>query len=342
MTAMDPGRPDRIVEAYRSFFAGDRPDVDPVALFHRVAASVPAYKSFLDQHGVRPETVRTPADFRRLPMTSKQAYQSRYPLPELCRDGRLDGNDMVAVSSGSSGTPTVWPRSLADELQVAARFEQVFRDGFGAADRSTLAVRTTGSRWFSPVRCSASSGVTWSRGERVSPIRCGRWRRSTAPPTRACWGTRRRCRCGSGGSSPAGRYFEEHEGTLLFSADGGVPLVRYHIADQGGVLSYDELTGFCGRHGLVLDGPDQPFLYVFGRSLFTVSYYGANVYPENVTVGLEQPGISDWVTGKFVLETYEDADADRRLRVTVELVEGRDGDPEYFPAGVKHRYTRPS
>jgi phenylacetate-CoA ligase len=120
-------------------------------------------------------------------------------------------------------------------------------------------------------------------------------------------------------------------------------------------------------------------VFVFGRSLFVVSFFGANIYPENVTVGLEQPGISDWVTGKFVLETYEDDDRDLRLRITVELAPGRDGDPElvarsvreqlvrlnsefahyvpaqrqlpevvlrpagdpeYFPTGVKHRYTR--
>jgi len=120
-------------------------------------------------------------------------------------------------------------------------------------------------------------------------------------------------------------------------------------------------------------------VYVFGRSLFTVSFFGANIYPENITVGLEQPGISDSVTGKFVLETYEDADRDRQLRITVELAPGREadpsllatairdqllrlnsefahyvpaerqlpevrlrpaGDPEYFPVGVKHRYTR--
>jgi phenylacetate-CoA ligase len=123
---------------------------------------------------------------------------------------------------------------------------------------------------------------------------------------------------------------------------------------------------------------------VFGRSLFTVSYFGANVYPENVTVGLEQPAVSDWVTGKFVLEVVEGADHDRRLAVTVELAPGVSadpereralaasirtqlrrlnsefahyvpddhqtpdvelrpaGDPDYFPAGVKHRYTRAS
>jgi phenylacetate-CoA ligase len=114
-----------------------------------------------------------------------------------------------------------------------------------------------------------------------------------------------------------------------------------------------------------------------------VSFFGANVYPENVTVGLEQPGVSDWVTGKFVLGVVEDADHDRHLTIVVELAPGvrpdreREeaaatstrtellrlnsefahyvpeayqtprielrpaGDPEYFPPGVKHRYTRP-
>lgn len=122
-------------------------------------------------------------------------------------------------------------------------------------------------------------------------------------------------------------------------------------------------------------------MFVFGRSLFTVSFFGANIYPENVTVGLEQPGISDWVTGKFVLETYEDADRNLKLRITVELAKDKQGDPavlaesirdqllrlnsefahyvpaerqlpevvlrppgdpEYFPIGIKHRSTRPA
>ena len=132
-----------------------------------------------------------------------------------------------------------------------------------------------------------------------------------------------------------------------------------------------------------------PFVYVFGRSNFTVSYFGANIYPENVTVGLEQPGIKDWVTGKFVMQVKEDADKNKFLSVVVELaprIEGSEeklnalaklsegiassilsqllrlnsefanyvpkeyqtpqvslasmGNPEYFPIGVKHRYTR--
>jgi phenylacetate-CoA ligase len=186
---------------------------------------------------------------------------------------------------------------------------------------------------------------------------------------------------------PASRFFEVHNGTpgtgtLLFSGDNGVPLIRYHIADDGGVITHQDMLEFCARNGFTpAGGPELPFVFVFGRSLFTVSFFGANIYPENVTVGLEQPGISDWVTGKFVLETYEDADHDLTLRVTVELAPGKNGDPaelaaeirtqlvrlnsefahyvpaerqlpevvlrpagdpEYFPIGVKHRYTRPA
>jgi phenylacetate-CoA ligase len=192
---------------------------------------------------------------------------------------------------------------------------------------------------------------------------------------------------------PATRYFQTSDGTLLFTADGAVPLVRYHIADEGGLVGYDEMVAFCARRGFdpVADvrrvsdrgAPLMPFVYVFGRSLFTVSFFGANVYPENVTVGLEQPTVSDWVTGRFVLDVVEDTNAERHLRAVVELAPGvpadpayvpalagsirtellrlnsefahyvpeayqtpeielrPTGDPEYFPSGVKHRYTRP-
>jgi phenylacetate-CoA ligase len=189
---------------------------------------------------------------------------------------------------------------------------------------------------------------------------------------------------------PRTRFFEEHEGTLLFTAEGGVPLIRYHIADEGGVLAYEQALGLCGRYGFdplaALDGGrgahPLPLAYVFGRSHLAVSFFGANIYPENIAAGLEQPEVSGWVTGKFVLEVAEDADRNRHLAVAVELAPGEQGDthrqqlvtasirtqlcrlnsefahyvpeeyqapqvrllpagdPEYFPRGVKHRYTR--
>ncbi|MBN4001303.1 phenylacetate--CoA ligase family protein [Nostoc sp. LPT] len=216
---------------------------------------------------------------------------------------------------------------------------------------------------------------------------------------------------------PLTRFFEVQDGGLLFSGDNGIPLVRYDILDTGGIISYDAMLQFLAEwgfdavaalqnesHNSEFNTPNSerakrpatanstqhsprgihqlPFVYVFGRSNFTVSYFGANIYPENVTVGLEQPVIQEWVTGKFVLQVKEDSDKNRFLSVVVELavgVEGSEdqrlaiassilsqllrlnsefanyvpaeyqtpqvtlapmGDFEYFPIGVKHRYTR--
>jgi phenylacetate-CoA ligase len=190
---------------------------------------------------------------------------------------------------------------------------------------------------------------------------------------------------------PRSRFFEAIDRSLLFTGDNGIPLVRYNILDTGGLVSFEAMMGFLSERGFdpraVLKESGArvralPFVYVFGRSNFTISYFGANVYPENVAVGLEQPAIREWVTGKFVLQSKEDADRNRHLSVVVELAphveadeEKREaiaesillqlmrlnsefanyvppeyrlprvtlaltGDPEYFPVGVKHRYTR--
>src|SRR5262249_2208178 len=66
----------------------------------------------------------------------------------------------------------------------------------------------------------------------------------------------------------------------------------------------------------------MPFVYVFGRSDFTVSFYGANVYPENVIVGLEAREVCDFVTGKFVMEVVEGSQEPPALSLTVELSPG--------------------
>jgi phenylacetate-CoA ligase len=62
---------------------------------------------------------------------------------------------------------------------------------------------------------------------------------------------------------------------------------------------------------------------VFGRSHFTISYFGANIYPENITVGLEQPEVCDGVTGKFVMQVQTEADQNVRLVIVVELAPGQ-------------------
>ncbi len=38
-----------------------------------------------------------------------------------------------------------------------------------------------------------------------------------------------------------------HDGTLLFTGDNGIPLIRYHIADTGGLTPFDAMLAFLAR-----------------------------------------------------------------------------------------------
>jgi len=463
-----------------------------LGLFQQTAATVPAYQAFLAAHGIQPETVTSMSDFRRLPLMTKPDYMQAYPLAQRCETGTLTSCDRIAVSSGSTGQPTFWPRSLRHELDIAVRFEQVFRDSFRAHERRTLAIVcfalgnwvgglfTTSCCWhlsqkgyplmvatpgnnkdeifrivraLSPefeqtvllgyppfvkdvIDAGLAEGIDWSR-HNVRMVFAGEvfseeWRAELirrAGSSSPCHDTASLYGTADGGVlgnetaytiaarrflaehpdaarqvfgesrlptlvqfDPRSRFFERHEQTLVVSGDSGVPLVRYHIADKGGVIGFSEMQDFLRDHGAEdwmaeALGPDTPvrelpLVFVFGRGDFTVSFYGANIYPENVTVGLEQPAVIDWLTGKFVLEVCEDARGDKHLRVTAELrpgIAGNDGaanrladsirtqllrlnsefshyvpperqtpvvmlrafgDSEYFPVGVKHRYTR--
>ncbi|MGR9046626.1 MAG: phenylacetate--CoA ligase family protein [Gammaproteobacteria bacterium] len=461
-------------------------------LFRRCAEEVPAYRRFLDSRQVNPADITTYRQFRDLPLMGKSDYMQAYPLPDRCLGGTLAGADRVAVSSGSTGKPTFWPRSAAYELEVALRFEQVFHDSFRAHERSTLAIVcfalgnwvgglfTTSCCWhlarkgyplmvatpgnnkaeiFRVVRelaphfeqtvllgyppfvkdvidAGTAEGIDWHNfrpklvfaGEVFSEEwreLIGRRTGSSAPcfDSASLYGTADGGVLGNEtplsiairrwlakhpaaarqlfGESrlptlvqydPISRFFESHEGTLVVSGENSVPLLRYHIADKGGLIPYDALWTFLESQGInsssELGLPENfqpralPFVFVFGRADFTVSYYGANIYPENVTVGLEQPEIMRWVTGKFVLETQETDDGDKALHIAVELLPNIDtteamapviaesirkellrlnsefahytpaerqlpkvtlhafAASDYFPAGVKHRYTR--
>lgn len=461
-------------------------------LFQRSATEVPAYQKFLAAQQINSAEIKNYPAFKSLPLMTKQGYMQAYPLPERCFGGSLLNSDRVAVSSGSTGQPTFWPRSAAYELDVAVRFEQVFRDSFRSHERPTLAVIcfalgnwvgglfTTSCCWhlaqkgyplmvatpgnnkleilrvvrelaphfeqtvllgYPPfvkdvINTGIADGVNWADykpklvfagevfseewrdlvGQRTGStdpcfdsaslygtadggvlgnetplsIAIRRWLAKQPEAARRLFGESRLPTLVQ--YDPTSRFFELHENTLVVSGENSVPLVRYHIADKGGLISYQEMWQFLATQGVHscadLDLPDDfqarqlPFVYVFGRADFTVSYYGANIYPENVTVGLEQAEIMSWVTGKFVLETLETENGDKQLHIAVELLPGQIATPEilkaiaasirqqllrlnsefahytpierqmpeislhtfadleYFPTGVKHRYTR--
>ncbi|MEZ4446077.1 MAG: phenylacetate--CoA ligase family protein [Polyangiaceae bacterium] len=112
------------------------PAARALALFHRAARDMPAYARFLAAAGIEPSDIAAATDLARVPTTSKDQFLRVHPLGELA----VGPADTVAVSSGSTGVPTYFPRGWRHELEVVWRFEQVFRDGIGAHVGTTLAV----------------------------------------------------------------------------------------------------------------------------------------------------------------------------------------------------------
>ncbi|MGR8978470.1 MAG: phenylacetate--CoA ligase family protein [Gammaproteobacteria bacterium] len=411
----------------------DRLAADPrenaLKLFHAAVAEVPAYRQFLEDKRFSPERVNDFEDFQSLPLLDKAHYMQKYPLPERCKGGQITSCDRLAVSSGSTGVSTFWPRAMVDELDVALRFEQVFRHSFRVHERDTLAVvcfplgnwvggvftasccwhlaqkgysltvATPGNKADEILRVVSelgpyfqqtvllgyppfvkdvldtgiAQGVAWHlynikfvfAGEVFSE----EWRSlmlqrvgsvSPCQDSASLYGTAdggvlgnetpmsiaiRRFLAGHPavarelfGESrlptlvqydPVSRFFEAvNEGTLAVTGDNGVPLIRYHIADRGGIMAYADMMAFLKDHGLTspeaygFDGGARPlpFVWVFGRADFTVSFYGANIYPENVMVGLELTGLETWVTGKFVMEVRSDEAGSEFLSIAVELL----------------------
>jgi phenylacetate-CoA ligase len=124
--------------------ASRRPDETVLALFRDVAANVPAYRDYLEACGVDPSGVTSLDAFGQLPLVTKEDYVRRFPLATRCRHGRLDGCDQLAVSSGSTGEPTIWARALVDALR-AIRSWRVRSSAKRACRRWCSTIRTRGS-----------------------------------------------------------------------------------------------------------------------------------------------------------------------------------------------------
>src|SRR5258708_1820576 len=68
------------------------------------------------------------------------------------------------------------------------------------------------------------------------------------------------------------------------------PRIRYNIKDEGGIISFEQMHAHLRSVGMEMQAllpkgttrPHLPFVYVFGRRDSTLSYMGANIYPEDV------------------------------------------------------------
>jgi len=117
-----------------------------LAVFHRAARRVPAYRRLLDEHGVDPASVRTIEDFKaRVPITDKRSVFSEHELSEVCLDAELDDFSLFYSSSGHSGTFSFGGETKR-QLRRAERMVEFFLEAtFGALSRKTLVINCLSS-----------------------------------------------------------------------------------------------------------------------------------------------------------------------------------------------------
>ncbi len=125
-------------------------------------------------------------------------------------------------------------------------------------------------------------------------------------------------------------YFEEEDNNLICSAYSGIPLVRYDLKDYGGIITKIDLESKFKDNGVDLrELSDKagitdtvwnlPFVYVYERNDFSVSYYAFVVYPDTIRRALLNNNLENRITGKFTMLIDYNKDGRQQLLVNVEL-----------------------
>lgn len=125
-------------------------------------------------------------------------------------------------------------------------------------------------------------------------------------------------------------YFEEQNGSLFCSAFSGLPLVRYDLKDNGGVVNFNEMNERLEASGKNLTQEARkakiastlwklPFVYVYERSDLSVSLYAFQVYPETIRRALQVKNLQKHVTGKFTMMVQYTKQHEQYLELHVEL-----------------------
>jgi phenylacetate-CoA ligase len=109
-------------------------------LFQLTARRVPAYKDFLRKNKINPDKIIRISDFKEVPVTNKDNYILAYPLQKRCWDGNISNSSLVAASSGTSGTPSFWPRGGYAEFEAGVIHGLLFRDLWQMRHKSTLVI----------------------------------------------------------------------------------------------------------------------------------------------------------------------------------------------------------
>lgn len=125
-------------------------------------------------------------------------------------------------------------------------------------------------------------------------------------------------------------YFEEEAHSLFCTAYSGLPLVRYDLKDYGGVLKRRQVHKLLKSNGIDIDESlehariddatwNLPFVYIYERNDFSVSYYAFLIYPDMIRRALQDDSLQPFLTGKFTMLVDYNAEGRQELIIHAEL-----------------------
>lgn len=128
--------------------------------------------------------------------------------------------------------------------------------------------------------------------------------------------------------------FEAGKGGEVYATGGtALPFIRYDIGDQGGVFTYADAVRKCEEVGINLAAEikhagiadtvmELPFVYLYERADLSTKLYGAIIFPEHVKIGLQNPELEKFITGRFTMTTEHDIKHNEFLEINIELQHG--------------------
>ena len=130
--------------------------------------------------------------------------------------------------------------------------------------------------------------------------------------------------------NPLFASFEEKDGEILLTGDNSIPLVRYLVGDNGGVLSFLELNDRLRQSRLELPSElkktnlnyfsnQLPIVFVYERADLSIKLYGAIIYPEHIREALQGVIFEPFLTGKFTALTKYNKRQDQFMEINIEL-----------------------
>jgi phenylacetate-CoA ligase len=129
---------------------------------------------------------------------------------------------------------------------------------------------------------------------------------------------------------PLMTYVEsDAERSLLFTLnrlENVSPRIRYNLHDRGVVRTVAELEPILRDHGLTPNAMGLrvglPVMFHWGRQDSSVAFYGCKVTPEDVQHVLLRLAPTLGAVANFALHPFEDADANKRLELWLEMERG--------------------